>query len=131
MSECFVVDTNVAIALLSDEPEAVHCWDRAGEVVLPAPVLAELLFGARKSVRPQANERRVRALAQRMSFAPITAEVCDHFAAIKLELRRQGRPIPVNDMWIAAVCRAAGGRLASRDTHFDGVTDLARDDWRS
>jgi predicted nucleic acid-binding protein len=39
------------------------------------------------------------------------------------------KPIPVNDLWIAALCRQHGHDLLSRDQHFDQVTGLRRISW--
>ena len=52
-----------------------------------------------------------------------------HYAAIGLELKRIGEPIPVNDLWIAALCRQHALPLVSRDRHFDLVAGIQRIDW--
>jgi predicted nucleic acid-binding protein len=51
------------------------------------------------------------------------------YAAIRLELKRAGTPIPVNDLWIAALCRQHGCDIVSRDRHFDSVPGLRRVSW--
>jgi tRNA(fMet)-specific endonuclease VapC len=52
-----------------------------------------------------------------------------NIAAIRLELKRAGTPIPANDLWIAALCRQHAYNLLSRDRHFDRVSDLHRIGW--
>ena len=59
----------------------------------------------------------------------MTILVCDtetarQYGRIKVELRRKGRPIPENDMWIAAVALQHGLTLATRDAHFDAIDGL-------
>jgi predicted nucleic acid-binding protein len=49
-----------------------------------------------------------------------------HYAAIYLQLRRQGTPIPTNDLWIAALVIQHEIVLFSRDSHFKHVPQLAR-----
>ena len=53
------------------------------------------------------------------------------YGQIKDELRLKGRPIPENDVWIAAVARQHGLILASRDDHFRSVDGLAVEAWKS
>lgn len=60
---------------------------------------------------------------------PVNEATSRHYAQIRLELKRAGRPIPVNDLWIAALCRQHGYDLLSRDRHFDAVAGLRRISW--
>jgi predicted nucleic acid-binding protein len=52
-----------------------------------------------------------------------------YYAEISAELKRMGKPIPTNDLWIAALCRQHGLPLLSRDRHFDAVPGTKRIDW--
>jgi tRNA(fMet)-specific endonuclease VapC len=51
------------------------------------------------------------------------------YADAKRALRRKGKPIPENDIWIGAFARAYGLRLAARDAHLDAMDDLTVDAW--
>ena len=51
-------------------------------------------------------------------------QATNHYAAINLELRQTGKPIPTNDLWIAALCRQHDLPLLSRDRHFDAVSGI-------
>lgn len=50
----------------------------------------------------------------------------ERYADVRDELKRGGRPIPGNDVWIAALARQHGMPLVSRDQHFDFVSGLKR-----
>jgi predicted nucleic acid-binding protein len=52
-----------------------------------------------------------------------------HYAEIVLGLKRSGKPIPTNDLWIAALCRQHSLPLLSRDRHFDLVAEMKRIGW--
>lgn len=123
------VDTSVAVALLETEAEAVAHWLVADQVLLPAPVLAELLYGALNSAHPEAYQLRVRNLASQLRFCRVNTSVRNTFAATRGALKRAGRPIPVNDICIAAITIEDGATLASRDALFDTVPGLVRDAW--
>jgi predicted nucleic acid-binding protein len=59
----------------------------------------------------------------------ITNDTTHHYASISLELKRLGKPIPTNDLWIAALCRQHNLPLLSRDRHFDFVPGVRRLQW--
>ena len=56
---------------------------------------------------------------------PVDRDVAEIFGEIILELRRQGRPIPTNDIWIAATCARAGATLITWDGHFRSISRVS------
>lgn len=129
MNGRYLLDTNIAIAVLNGEATAVSRWHAEPEVLLPAPVLAELLYGAMRSARPAENIERVRSLSRSMEFTACSAPVCFRYAQLKAELARAGLPIPTNDLWIAACCLEAEAILVPCDRHFDSIAELQREEW--
>jgi tRNA(fMet)-specific endonuclease VapC len=63
------------------------------------------------------------------SILPIDLDTTFHYARIRDELRQKGRPVPENDLWIAALASQHNLRIVSRDVHFDEVTGLERVTW--
>jgi predicted nucleic acid-binding protein len=57
---------------------------------------------------------------------PVDDTTSGHYARIRAKLKKAGRPIPSNDLWIAALCRQHRLPLMSQDGHFDAVPDLKR-----
>ena len=118
------VDSNVLWILLDDEP-ALHAREqKVGQFWLPLPVLAEAWFTVLNSARQSENQVRLEAFVQRSRVPPMGPETALRYARIRMALRRKGRPIPQNDMWIAAVCLEYNLPLATRDAHFDEVEGL-------
>ncbi|MBI2297345.1 MAG: PIN domain-containing protein [Armatimonadetes bacterium] len=120
----------MAVAIINGEDCAGRHWRAEARVLVPFPVLGELLFGAALSGRREENTERVRQFMASARLGGCGSATCEQYAELRLRLRRQGTPIPEPDIWIAAVCLANGARLASRDTHFDGIPELDRDEWR-
>jgi tRNA(fMet)-specific endonuclease VapC len=92
-------------------------------------VLGELYYGARKSAWSATNIARIDDFAARSSIL-----VCDHTTAqqygeSKNALHAKGRPIPENDLWIAAVALQYGLTLATRDDHFRQIDGLTTVKW--
>jgi tRNA(fMet)-specific endonuclease VapC len=49
-----------------------------------------------------------------------------HYAGLFHQLRRQGTPIPTNDLWIAALVVQHELHLFARDAHFDHLPQIPR-----
>jgi len=118
------VDTNVVIALLQGDDEVVGNFEQCDEILLPFPVKGELFFGALKSGNPERNAERLDQVFAKCVTIPSSREVEVRYARIKLGLSAKGRPIPENDIWVAACAGAEGVPLATRDRHFESIEGL-------
>lgn len=123
-SGSLLLDTNIVIALLAGEAAVVERVARAERVVLPSIVIGELYFGALRSAHAEANLRRVDELAASRAVLACTATTARRYGEVKNRQRQAGRPIPENDLWIAALALEHGLTLVTRDAHFDGLDRL-------
>ncbi len=126
----FLLDTSVLVHVLRGVESIVDRLDAGTETSVPSIVL-ELYYGAMKSERRVENLAKIESLA-----AHITVLACDrtaamHFAEVKDALRRNGTPIPENDIWIAAIARQHDLTLVTRDRHFEFVAGVMIDRWES
>ena len=119
------LDTNRVIRVLNNQTGAGEWIQQYANVLLPVPVVAELLFGAANSRNSEANTERVRQLVARCTVIEITLSTASVYASVRLKLKQRGRPIPENDVWIASLCIEHGVALATDDEHFEAVDDLA------
>jgi len=122
------IDVNRYVDFVRGVDEAVACLQRAGEIFLPFIALAELRAGFRCGRRAKANEA---ALCQflhsdRVSVLFPDEQTTHVYADIFAQLRRAGKPIPTNDLWIAALVIQHDLVLFSRDRHFDALPQIAR-----
>ena len=92
-------------------------------------MLGELFFGAAKSGRPSENTAKVERFAAGRAVVSCDPEVAREYGRLKQRLKQKGRPIPENDIWIAAVAKHHGMVLVTRDGHFDEVDDLQTTKW--
>ena len=83
--------------------------------------IGELLFGAYNSGRVQENVENVRKFAATTVVLQCDTQTADWYSQVKKTLRSKGRPIPENDIWIAATALQYGLILVTRDTHFQAV----------
>jgi tRNA(fMet)-specific endonuclease VapC len=122
-----LLDTNAYSDLARGHRPLADRVRRAEVVLLSAVVAGELLGGFRRGTRFRENLALLeRFLAQpRVTLIPVSWTTADRYARIYAALRRRGRPIPSNDIWIAAHAMETGAELLSSDPHFQHVEGLA------
>ena len=124
-----ILDTNALSAFLDRAPEAVAVVSEARELAIPVIVAGEFIYGISQSRHRESYERSLRRMLDLCTVLPAGLETARHYAAIRLELKNAGKPIPANDLWIAALSRQYGLAVLSRDKHFDFVSGLLRLAW--
>ena len=128
MAGKFLLDTNVIIALFSGEKRVAERIAKT-EVLVPSTALGELYYGARKSAHAPENLAKLEQFASATQVLGCDAVTAWIYGEIRNHLRLKGRPIPENDIWIAAIAIQHDVTLATRDEHFDHVSDLKRENW--
>ncbi len=128
-SDRYLLDTNIVIAIFADEMIVQEKRQSVDKVFLPSLVVGELYYGARKSARPTENLAKVNQIVQRIRIIPCNLGTARWYGIIKDQLRRKGRLIPDNDIWIAAIAMQRGLILVTRDAHFDEVESLQTERW--
>jgi tRNA(fMet)-specific endonuclease VapC len=123
-----LLDTNVVIALFAAD-RAVRAHASQTDIFLSSTVLGELYYGARKSGRPTSNLSRLDEFAASVAVIACDGVTAKFYGQIKDGLRLKGRPIPENDIWVAAVAIQYGLPLATRDQHFREVDGLLIENW--
>jgi tRNA(fMet)-specific endonuclease VapC len=129
MSGKFLLDTNIVINLFAQDASVQERLTQAEQVFVPSIVLGELYFGARKSARIEANLAQVDEFAASSAVLACDEVTAQEYGRIKNLLRQKGRPIPENDIWIAAVALQHGLILTSRDGHFNEIEGLTIEAW--
>jgi len=124
-----IVDTNALSAAADDDPAVVAILAGAQQMAIPVIVLGEYRYGIALSRHRLSYERWLTDLLRDCLVLDISEATTHDYANITLELKRIGKPIPTNDIWIAALCRQHSLPLVSRDRHFDLVTGTKRIGW--
>ena len=132
----FLLDTDHCSYLQRRHPAVTAHFQNlpaGSEVVTSVVTQAELLIG----IRLTSSERRREELrcfyrsllADISDILMVTPEAAEQFAEVLTRLRRRGKPIPVNDVWIAAIALAHGLVLVTHDEHFQQIDGLTVEDW--
>ncbi len=121
-----LLDTSAYSAYAGGHPDLQEPVRHASTVHLSVVVVGELLAAFLKGGRRRQNETRLREFAAepRVRVLPVDDETAVRYAAIRDYLRRQGTPVPTNDVWIAATTLDCGGHLLTFDSHFERIPAL-------
>ena len=122
------LDTNAYSDLRRGNERLLSLLNGCDEILVPAAVYAELMYGFLRGSKFSENESLLNEflLENGVTFQPVTQSIAERWSYVKAILIKNGTPIPDNDIWIAATALETGSRVASYDHHFDFVGGLIR-----
>jgi tRNA(fMet)-specific endonuclease VapC len=122
------LDTNRYRDFVAGDTAAEKFLESCEQIFLPFIVLAELRAGFLSGERAAENEVVLGKFLSRKGISVIFADEATvrHFAELQHQLRNRGTPIPVHDIWIAALTIQHHLTLYTRDRHFDRIPQLPR-----
>lgn len=128
MAVRLALDTNRYTDMCRGIADVVDTVEAADEVWLPFVVLGELRAGFAVGSQGPRNEAVLRRFLLKPGVAVLYADeqTTHHYAQVYRQLRKQGTPVPTNDMWIAALVLQHSLVLYDRDAHFDALPQLTR-----
>lgn len=124
-----ILDTNALSAFVDGDAGVGEVLRRQARAAIPVIVLGEFRYGIAESRRRPAYEAWLESHLRHFDILAVTDQTAVSYAAMRVALRRSGRPIPSNDAWIAALALQHRLPVLSRDRHFDVVPDLERTGW--
>jgi tRNA(fMet)-specific endonuclease VapC len=122
-------DTNAFIAWSFEDPDLAAKAVSYATPTITLVSLGELVFGAMKSARPGENRARLDERLSEFALLSPDRETANLYGKTCFALRRKGRPIPDNDIWIAALALQHRLPISTRDTHFSEVDGLEVVTW--
>jgi tRNA(fMet)-specific endonuclease VapC len=124
-----LLDTNAVIALQRSDLLLLELLKPGEEWLIPTIVMGELYYGAFNSDRAQDNKKVLRALSLDVTILSCDKDTSELYGEIRHILKMKGRPIPDNDIWIAALARQHSLPLVTRDSHFNEIAHLTLESW--
>lgn len=127
--KAFLLDTNIVIALFGASQDLKWQFAYDADYWIPCIVVGELLYGAYHSAEIRQNLREIEAFISSMRIAECNSETAQFYGRIKGDLRKRGKLIRDNDIWIAAIASQNRLTLLTRDAHFSSVPGLSSESW--
>ena len=121
-----LLDSSAYSLLMRGHEQVAGLVRSADELLFSAVVVGELMYGFRRVSRFERNTADLRSFLDSpyASFVEVGSVTADRYSRIAAALRAKGRPIPTNDVWIAAHAMETGADLVSADKHFAEIDGL-------
>lgn len=112
------------INIFRNDLETIERVSQLRTIYIPVIVLGELYYGANKSNQTPKRTLEIEQLKRRVNLLEVTEKTAEKYGEIKDQLRQKGKPIPENDIWIAAIAKETGLPLLTSDKHFQEVEGI-------
>ena len=121
-----MLDTSAYVGFKRNVVKMVEFIVRAEMILFSQVVLGELMFGFRHGTRFEENMDDLNRFLnhEAVELVQMGKITSDRYARIAAQLKRQGTPIPTNDIWIAAQTMEHGAELITSDQHFERISGL-------
>ena len=129
MNGNLLLDTNIIVSLLRGDEILDRRLAGANGLLIPTIAMGELFVGAYKSSKTIENLSKIESFIRDVVKLPCDLGTAREDGRIRDELRKKGRPIPDNDIWIAAMAIQHSLTLVTRDKHFNEIDRLDKTCW--
>ena len=119
-----LLDTNIVIELFKGNKKVLSALDNHDFIYLPITVLGELYLGAYRSLNIQKKLEEIRNFLKSCTILDSDNNTADNYGAIKSRLLNIGKPIPENDIWIAAISIQFDLPLYTFDNNFKEIEGI-------
>ncbi|MEW6378032.1 MAG: type II toxin-antitoxin system VapC family toxin [bacterium] len=121
-----LIDTNIYAYAMKGDPEITSVLRRCYKIGICAISIGELLSGFKGGSKEEKNKEELKQFldSPRVFLYPIDENTAEFYSSVLSELRKIGKPIPTNDIWIASVAFQYGLKVFTRDAHFSHISGL-------
>ena len=121
-----LIDTNIYTHALKGSKDVIRILQQTNAIGISSISIGELFSGFKGGRRERENRRELEEFldSHRVVVYTVDEDSAEYYADILTRLKSKGRPIPTNDIWIAAVAFQHGLKLFSMDSHFKNIPGL-------
>ena len=121
-----LIDTNIYTHALKGDPDTVSVLRQARNIAICSISIGELLSGFKAGSKEKKNKKELAEFLDtpRVRLYGIDEDTAEFYAEVLCGLRKKGKPIPTNDIWIASVAFQQGLSLFTKDHHFEHISGL-------
>ncbi len=121
----YLLDSNVVIDLFRGDKQTISRINQIREINIPVIVIGELYFGANKSGQATKRLQEIAQLEELVNILNVSKSTAKIYGEIKGQLQIKGKPIPENDIWIAALAKEYKLTLLTNDKHFQNIDGIS------
>ncbi len=121
-----LIDTNIYSLAMRGDSGVISILQSAARITICSVSIGELLSGFKGGGKESRNRKELYEFldSPRVRILGIDENTAEYYAEIITQLKKKGRPIPTNDIWIAAAGFQHGLKLVTADKHFAYISGL-------
>ena len=121
-----LIDTNIYSLALRGDSDVVSTLRQVNHIGISAISIGELLSGFRGGKKEQENRQQLGHFldSPRVCLYVVDEYTAEFYSSVLNQLKKQGTPIPTNDIWIGAIALQQGLPLYTFDKHFSHIGGL-------
>ena len=125
----YLLDTNIIIDIFEGNKTIAGNLNNLPEIFISSVVAGELFVGINRVRNKVKHLKKLNAFFDLCTILSIDTATAEHYGIIVASLYKKGKPIPTNDIWIAATAMQYNLVLATKDKHFNEIEKLKVEAW--
>ncbi|MDR0792665.1 MAG: type II toxin-antitoxin system VapC family toxin [Chitinophagaceae bacterium] len=125
----YLLDTGIVIEVFNGNKNIANKVNHLSQFYITSVVLGELYVGIHRVSNKDKHYKKLIDFLQLCAVLEVDNTTAEHYGEIVTTLYKKGKPIPTNDIWIAASAIQYNLTLAARDKHFDNIDGLKIEMW--
>ena len=129
----YMLDTNICIYIIKQKPARVlkrFTTHSPGDILISSVTIAELRYGAEKSLHVQQNHDALGGFIVPLEIATFDEKAAEDYGKVRAQLEKKGQPIGSMDMLIGAHALSLGITLVTNNTkEFKRIKGLKIENW--
>lgn len=126
----YLLDTNIIIDIFLGNHAVAEAISKLPEIHISATILGELLVGIHRTSGRAKHEKKLAAFLKLCTVIDIDNRTSDFYGKCMAKLYKKGKPIPTNDVWIAATAIQHKLQLVTNDKHFSEIDEVESISWQ-
>jgi tRNA(fMet)-specific endonuclease VapC len=121
-----LLDTSAYSKFILNYPPLTEIITTAQRVFMSSVVIGELYSGFIRGTKEKSNKKLLHEFLNEdfVTVVPVSSDTAIFYSQILATLRKEGKPIPTNDIWIAACAMETASTLITLDRHFSAIPNL-------
>ena len=121
-----LIDTNIYSHAMRGHDEVVDTLKHVTSIGISSISIGELFSGFKAGNKERINRQELHIFldSPRVTLYYVDEVTAEFYSAILTQLKKQGSPIPTNDIWIAATALQQGLPVYTFDKHFKHIAGL-------
>lgn len=124
-----LLDTNIVIEVFDGNKDVADKINKLPTFYLTSIVLGELYIGVNRVTNKAKHLKKVNDFLKLCTVLDVDSTFAVYYGEIVAALYKKGKPLPINDVWIAATALQHDLTLITRDKHFNEISNLKMKSW--